>query len=115
MIKKRLGTDPFERGQAEKVIDILTKAPAKAEKPKAKGKPGLKRKPGRPITITRTMTKSSQEGLPEGWTRASFIIQETVLEKLKDYAYTDRRQIKEVVTEALENYLKNKKIINRRS
>jgi hypothetical protein len=115
MIKKRLGTDPFERGQTEKVIDILTTAPAKKDKPKVKESPGTLRKPGRPITNRRDITKSSQEGLPEGWTRASFIIREDILEKLKDYAYTDRKQIKEVVTEALETYLKNKKIIKRRS
>ncbi len=115
MNKPRLGADPFHRGQMEQVIDTLTATqPEKKEEPKKKTviKAGG-RKPGRPVTNTRDTSKSSQEGLPEGWTRASFILKEETLEKLKDYAYTDRKQIKEVITEALDSFLKGKKIIKR--
>jgi hypothetical protein len=59
-------------------------------------------KRGRPVTSTREITKSSQEGTKEGETRATFIVKEGLLEKLKAIAYWDRMLIKEVVTSALE-------------
>lgn len=68
---------------------------------------------GRPATIKREITKSSQEGLQENWTRATFIVREDLLDKLKDYAYTDRRTLKEVINEMIEDYLKDKDIIER--
>ncbi len=37
--------------------------------------------------------------------RATFIVQESLLEKIKSIAYWDRLQIKEVVNDALSNYL----------
>lgn len=64
-----------------------------------------KPKRGRPKEIHRTITKASQNGLHEGWTRATFIVKEDVLAKLKDRAYIDRRNLKDVVSEALEHYL----------
>lgn len=53
---------------------------------------------------------SSQRGLQDGWTRATFILKKNHLEKLKALAYWERRTIKEVIDEALGNYLKGKKI-----
>lgn len=61
-----------------------------------------KPKRGRPKTSTREITKSSQEGTKEKETRATFIVNEDLLEKLKAIAYWDRKLIKEVVAEALE-------------
>jgi hypothetical protein len=61
--------------------------------------------PGRPKTNTREITKSSQEGTKEGETRATFIINEAVLEKIKDLAYWERVTIKEVVNTALEEVI----------
>ena len=69
-----------------------------------------KRKVGRPATINRTVTKTSQEGLKEGWTRATFIVREDLLEKVKNLAYWDRKQVKEVVNEAIESHVKGKRI-----
>ncbi len=68
---------------------------------------------GRPQKIKREIEKSSQEGLPENWTRATFIVREDLLERLKDYAWTDRRSLKEIVNEMLEQYLADKEIIER--
>ena len=68
---------------------------------------------GRPPTIKREIEKSSQEGLPENWTRATFILREDLLKRLKDYSYTDRRSLKEIMNEMIENYLQNKDIIER--
>lgn len=58
----------------------------------------------------RVITKSSQEGLREGWTRATFIVREEHLEKLKALAYWERKQLKELVDEIFSSYLRNKKV-----
>jgi len=62
-----------------------------------------KPKRGRPKTSTREITKSSQEGTKEKETRATFIVNEELLEKLKAIAYWDRKLIKEVVDTALQD------------
>jgi len=54
--------------------------------------------------------KTTQLGLHDGWTRATFILRKNHLEKLKALAYWERRTIKEVIDEALESYLKDKRI-----
>jgi len=66
-----------------------------------------KPKRGRPTEIKRDITKTSQSGLREGLTRATFIIREDTLDRLKDRAYTDRKKLKDLVTEALDYYLDN--------
>lgn len=60
-------------------------------------------KRGRPVTQTKEITKSSQEGTKENETRATFIVNEELLEKVKALAYWDRVLIKDVVTTALED------------
>jgi hypothetical protein len=59
-------------------------------------------------------TKTSYDGLREGWTRATFILREDYLEKIKSLAYWKRKNIKEVMDDVLEEYLKGKKIKSRR-
>ena len=59
-------------------------------------------KRGRPQTVFKEITKSSQEGTKENETRATFIINEELLDKLKAIAYWDRLLIKEVVDTALQ-------------
>ena len=59
-------------------------------------------KRGRPVTQTKEITKSSQEGTKENETRATFIINEELLEKLKAIAYWDRVLIKDVINTALQ-------------
>lgn len=66
---------------------------------------GDKPKMGRPVTQTKEITKTSQEGTKENETRATFIINEDILDKLKAIAYWDRLLIKEVINEALSNYI----------
>ena len=61
-----------------------------------------KPKRGRPVTQTKEITKSSQEGTKENETRATFIINKELLEKLKAIAYWDRVLIKDVVNTALQ-------------
>lgn len=60
---------------------------------------------GRPKTKTREITKTSQEGLKENETRATFIVKEDTLEKLKAIAYWERLLHKEVAALALEKYV----------
>ena len=60
-----------------------------------------KPKRGRPVTQTKEITKSSQEGTKENETRATFIINEELLDKLKAIAYWERLFIKDVVNTAL--------------
>ncbi len=59
----------------------------------------------KPVTI-----KTSQKGLKKGWTRATFILRSDYLMKIKALAYWERKKVKEVVDQALEFYLKGKRI-----
>ncbi len=58
--------------------------------------------------LTMGLVRSTQQGLQDGWTRATFILRRHHLEKLKALAYWERRTIKEVIDEALGSYLKGK-------
>lgn len=73
-------------------------------------------KVGRPITSTREVTKTSQEGTKENETRATFIVNEDLLEKLKAIAYWERLLIKDIANQAfvdaIEKYEKKNGVIN---
>lgn len=56
---------------------------------------------------------SSKEGLKDNYTRATFIVREDLLKKLKDYAWTERMTIKEAINKMLDEYLEDKKILER--
>jgi len=56
---------------------------------------------GRPRTNFREITKSSQEGVRLNETRATFIIREDLLDKIKAIAYWDRLTIKQFMDSAL--------------
>jgi hypothetical protein len=55
-----------------------------------------------------TSIKTTQQGLQDGWTRATFILRRHHLEELKALAYWERKTIKEVIDEALGSYLMKK-------
>lgn len=57
-----------------------------------------------------TNANSLEKGLQDGWTRATFVLRKDYLSKLKAVSYWERKKIKEVIDEALRNYLKGKKI-----
>jgi hypothetical protein len=59
-------------------------------------------KRGRPQIVFKEITKSSQEGTKENETRATFIVNEELLDKLKAIAYWERKLIKEVINSALQ-------------
>ncbi len=58
---------------------------------------------------TMTLSKTSQEGLQDGWIRATFILRKDYLAKLKASAYWERKKIKEAIDDALRLYLKGKR------
>ena len=57
-----------------------------------------------------TPVKTTQQGLHDGWTRATFILRKNHLEKLKALAYWERKTIKDVMDEMLGSHLKGKEI-----
>lgn len=64
-----------------------------------KDKP-VKNKVGRPVTQTKVINKTSEVGTREHETRATFIVNKSLLNKMKAIAYWDRLQIKEVIDKA---------------
>jgi hypothetical protein len=126
-MERRLGRDPFAQSGLDKIFTpAVEQATSPASKPAStrtpaskptivKAKPPVKVSGGvssPPVSVIDTSTSdtsTSSKGLPEGWTRATFIVRQDLVKKVKRAAYWDRRQIKDLVTEALDAYLVNKK------
>lgn len=92
----------FKGGLSSLLGEAPTKRPSKQ---KIKDRPlreDKSRKVGRPVTQFKEITKSSQEDTKEKETRATFIVNENLLEKIKAVAYWDRVMIKDVINTALE-------------
>jgi hypothetical protein len=68
-----------------------------------------KTKKGRPKTSERKINIASQKGTKDGETRATIIINEELLDKIKAVAYWDRQQIKDTISNALSEYANKKK------
>jgi hypothetical protein len=60
------------------------------------------KKVGRPKTNFKEIEKTSQDGTKAGETRATFIVREDLLDKIKGLAYWECIQIKDVVNKFLE-------------
>jgi hypothetical protein len=88
----RLGTNP---------LDFIGQAPK--QKPERVGV--IKPKTPRPKP---KRTSWAEKGCKEGYTRAMLFIRKDYLEKLKDMAYWDRKQIKEALEAALKGYFKDR-------
>ena len=58
-----------------------------------------------PKAAKKEITKTSQIGTKEKETRATFIVNEDLLEKMKSLAYWDRVLIKDIVNTAFEDYI----------
>ena len=54
--------------------------------------------------------KTTQRGLQDGWTRATFILRKQHLDELKELACWERKTIKEVVDEVPGAYLEGKSL-----
>jgi hypothetical protein len=110
-MERRLGRDPFAQSGLDKIFTpVVEQATVPASKP-ATVKPKPVKESGEVDTPNESVVSSttSSKGLPEGWTRATFIVRQDLVEKVKRAAYWDRKQIKDVVTEALDAYLADKK------
>lgn len=55
---------------------------------------------------------AAKAGLKSGWIRATLIVREDNLKKLKEFAYWSRKDLKQVADEALSEYLDRHKIVN---
>jgi hypothetical protein len=113
-MERRLGRDPFAQSGLDKIFTpVVEQATTVTSTPKptiVKAKPRIKESGGENIPHASVITTStSSKGLPKGWTRATFILRQDLVHKVKRAAYWDRRQIKDVVTDALDAYLVNKK------
>jgi len=110
--KTRLGTDPFAQPSGVDLLirDTRTDGNGKQSKPSKQGLQKTHRKLSKPADLP----KSIEAGLKTGWTRATFIVRQDNLEKVKDAAWWERRDIKDVLDDALSFYLKGKKIPSRR-
>lgn len=51
-----------------------------------------------------------KKGLPSGWTRTTVVIREDFLEKLKDVAYWERANVKDLFDEILEKFFSSREI-----
>ena len=111
-MERRLGRDPFAQSGLDKFFTpVVEQATTPTSKPRTvKAKPRIKASRGvNTPHVSNVSTSTSSKGLPEGWTRATFIVRQDLVHKVKRAAYWDRKQIKDVVTEALDAYLVDKK------
>ncbi len=111
-MERRLGRDPFAKSGLDRIFTpVVEQAITPTSKPTmVKVKPRIKASSKVNIPdVSVISTSTSSKGLPKGWTRATFIVRQDLVQKVKRAAYWDRRQIKDVVTEALDAYLVDKK------
>ena len=76
----------------------------------------VKKKIGRPLNERIVRDNPVQEGLTPEYTRATFIVEVELLEKLKDHAYTERLSLKDLINKILKEYLETvdeKKLLHR--
>lgn len=86
---------------------VAAKANTK-KKEATKEKAAPKRGVGRPRTTSkRAITKESQRGTKEGETRVTYILQEKLIEQIKDIAYWEREQLKDLVGDVLSKFVKD--------
>ena len=89
---QQVGEDPTEASKSVKDEELIPVIEASNKR-------------GRPKTNYREIEKTSQEGCKESETRATFIINEAYLERIKALAYWERIQIKDAINDALKEYL----------
>ena len=87
------------KGDASSLLGGTTKGTTSAKKTAVKR--------GRPKTSTKVITKTSQIGTKENETRATFIVREDTLEKLKAISKLEGAKIKDVVGEAFNRFIKD--------
>lgn len=56
-----------------------------------------------------TIKQANADPTLDDYTRMTFIVKKELLEKLRDYAYTERIDLKEAINRSLDSFLKDKK------
>lgn len=64
-----------------------------------------KRSVGRPKKSDIIRDNAAQNGLTEEYTRATFILSVRNLERLRDYAYTERYKMKEAIDKVIDSFM----------
>ena len=93
--KKPRGTSGKQAKQAKKQAAKSQSAKGESAEKKAAEQPAEKAVPAE--------KNGSDEADRDAYTRATFIVRRDLLRRLKDIAFTERREIKEVVNEILED------------
>jgi len=91
--KTGLGTDPLT--DIERVIHKILTPPAR---------------PQRTPSVQSTQSTPSENGCKSGYTRKTFHVSKAQLEKIEALAYWERFDIKEIVEQAFDAYLKGKRV-----
>lgn len=114
-MKKGLGRIPKSLSWLEEPVETPKPKPQPKHEAIAPARKEEAHQPNAKPTVDNLSTvedapKSSQQGLPHGWTRATFIISKELNEKIKALAYWDRLTVKEVMHDALNSYLSNRNV-----
>jgi|GEM_PF-2272967 len=106
---------PASGGQSSSSSESLT-LPEQAAIPPQSAVTGERPSPSKGKTRGQKASKekSSKAGLPEGWSRATFIVKEEYLEKLKDYSYWERLTLKEALDGVLAQFFNGREVRPRR-
>jgi hypothetical protein len=99
--------EPFfwiKTGRDSDIIPYQKKEKAETERKRAVVPRGQSLPPDMPLINKETV----RAGLQPGWIRASFIVREKYLKRLKEKAYWDRRAIKDVLDDILRAGLSDK-------
>lgn len=84
------------------ILNRVQGGPNKEETKKEGGETQEPRQAGRPRN---RRTSTSQQGLRDGLTRMTFIVSEEKQDKLKYISYNERLSLREILDEAIEDYL----------
>lgn len=101
-IKKYLitGNPIWDVKEIDEVLNMAIEALVFPQEQAEETKPAA-RKRGRPKKDDLVRGNSVQEGLTEEYTRATFILRVDLVEKIKNYAYTERLTMKEAANKLL--------------
>lgn len=86
----------LQQSKTEETIEELLNPTTNQEQKKTSGRP-------RKNNLVRD--NSVQAGLSEDYTRATFILKVQTLEDLKNYAFTERKSLKDALDEIISDYL----------
>lgn len=96
----RLGTNPLDFIGAAPQVKSAGDLPKQTKKTTPKAR----------VSKTSAPVNWAAKGCKEGYTRSMLFVRKDYIEKLKDVAYWDRKQIKEALEEALSLYFKGRSI-----